>query len=63
MVRRLEADSTSDGRQHEEVIIEGSLQEPHVLEARADGFWKSAAWHRESAGFKVPEGSLAALGI
>ncbi|XP_077787177.1 ankyrin-1 isoform X6 [Podarcis muralis] len=53
VVRRLETDGTGDARQHEEVIMEGSLQEPcYALEAQAGRFLAHAPWQQESAGSK-----------
>ncbi|KAM7153401.1 ankyrin-1-like isoform 1-T1 [Macrochelys suwanniensis] len=59
VVRRISA-----GDEEEEVILEGSLQEPQELEAEADHFMKYAILHQDSLGTKeeargpVPESEL-----
>ncbi|KAH0623102.1 hypothetical protein JD844_031064 [Phrynosoma platyrhinos] len=50
VVRQLDTDGTSDGRQHEEVIIAGPLPEPCKLEA--SHFLSFAAWQQESPSSK-----------
>lgn len=55
VVRRLDTDSMGDGRQHEEVIIQGSLQKPLEPEAEPDRFLSYATGQWESASSKVPE--------
>lgn len=46
-MRRLDTDSMGDGRQHEEVIIQGTLQKPLELEAESDCFLKYATGQQE----------------
>ncbi|XP_067401460.1 ankyrin-1 isoform X4 [Emydura macquarii macquarii] len=56
VVRRISAreeeEEEEDGRAQEEVILQGSLQEPQELEAEADHFMKYAILHQDSLGAK-----------
>lgn len=53
VVRQLGPSDTDDRQEHEELIVEGSLQEPQDLEAEADHFMKYSILHRDGLGAKV----------
>ncbi|XP_042657258.1 ankyrin-1 isoform X6 [Tyto alba] len=44
-----------DRQEQEELILEGSLQEPQDLEAEDDHFMKYSILHRDSLGAKLPQ--------
>ncbi|NXC41475.1 ANK1 protein, partial [Penelope pileata] len=52
VVRHLGPSDTDDRQEHEELILEGSLQEPQDLEAEADHFMKYSILHRDGLGAK-----------
>ncbi|XP_068518238.1 ankyrin-1 isoform X1 [Anas acuta] len=52
VVRQLGPSDTDDRQEHEELIVEGSLQEPQDLEAEADHFMKYSILHRDGLGAK-----------
>uniref|UniRef100_A0A8B9DHP0 Ankyrin-1 n=1 Tax=Anser cygnoides TaxID=8845 RepID=A0A8B9DHP0_ANSCY len=52
VVRQLGPSDTDDRQEHEELILEGSLQEPQDLEAEADHFVKYSILHRDGLGAK-----------
>ncbi|NXI62274.1 ANK1 protein, partial [Anseranas semipalmata] len=52
VVRQLGPGDTDDRQEHEELILEGSLQEPQDLEAEADHFMKYSILHRDGLGAK-----------
>uniref|UniRef100_A0A8B9S631 Ankyrin 1 n=1 Tax=Apteryx owenii TaxID=8824 RepID=A0A8B9S631_APTOW len=57
VVRQLGPRDADSRREHEELLLEGSLQEPRDLEAEADHFMKYASLHRDGLGTKVQCGS------
>ncbi|KAM6369677.1 ankyrin-1 isoform 13-T13 [Pluvialis apricaria] len=52
VVRQLGPGDTDDRQEQEELILEGSLQEPQDLEAEDDHFMKYSILHRDSLGAK-----------
>lgn len=52
-MRQLGPSDTGDRQEQEELILEGSLQEPQDLEAEDDHFIKYSILHRDSLGAKV----------
>ncbi|NXD43668.1 ANK1 protein, partial [Copsychus sechellarum] len=52
VVRQLGPGDTGDRREQEELILEGSLQEPQELEAEDDHFMKYSVLHRDGLGAK-----------
>ncbi|KAM9175006.1 ankyrin-1 isoform 2-T2 [Mergus octosetaceus] len=52
VVRQLGPSDTDDRQEHEELIVEGSLQEPQDLEAEADHFMKYSILHQDGLGAK-----------
>ncbi|NWY60016.1 ANK1 protein, partial [Chionis minor] len=52
VVRQLGPSDTDDRQEQEELILEGSLQEPQDLEAEDDHFMKYSILHRDSLGAK-----------
>ncbi|NXL90383.1 ANK1 protein, partial [Alectura lathami] len=52
VVRHLGPSDTSDRQEHEELILEDSLQEPQDLEAEADHFMTYSILHRDGLGAK-----------
>uniref|UniRef100_A0A8C4UTB1 Ankyrin-1 n=1 Tax=Falco tinnunculus TaxID=100819 RepID=A0A8C4UTB1_FALTI len=52
VVRQLGPGDTDDRQEQEELILEGSLQEPQDLEAEDDHFMKYSVLHRDSLGAK-----------
>ncbi|NXC90567.1 ANK1 protein, partial [Cercotrichas coryphoeus] len=52
VVRQLGPGDTGDRREQEELILEGSLQEPQELEAEDDHFMKYSILHRDGLGAK-----------
>uniref|UniRef100_A0A8C5U805 Ankyrin-1 n=1 Tax=Malurus cyaneus samueli TaxID=2593467 RepID=A0A8C5U805_9PASS len=57
VVRQLGPGDVGDGQEQEELILEGSLQEPQDLEAADDHFMKYSSLHRDGLGGKVQCGS------
>lgn len=53
VVRQLGPGDTGDRQEQEELILEGSLQEPQDLEAEDDHFIKYSILHRDGLGAKV----------
>lgn len=53
VVRQLGPGDTDDRQEQEELILEGSLQEPQDLEAEDDHFMKYSILHRDGLGAKV----------
>ncbi|XP_057240470.1 ankyrin-1 isoform X8 [Malurus melanocephalus] len=52
VVRQLGPGDVGDGQEREELILEGSLQEPQDLEAEDDHFMKYSSLHRDGLGGK-----------
>lgn len=61
VVRQLGPGDMGDRQEQEELILEGSLQEPQDLEAEDDHFMKYSILHRDGLGTKVPCGSQPCL--
>lgn len=57
VVRQLGPGDMDDRQEQEELILEGSLQEPQDLEAEDDHFMKYSILHRDGLGAKVQCGS------
>lgn len=57
VVRQLGPGDMGDRQEQEELILEGSLQEPQDLEAEDDHFMKYSILHRDGLGAKVQCGS------
>ena len=60
-MRQLGPGDTGDRQEQEELILEGSLQEPRELEADDDHFMKYSILHRDGLGTKVQCGLQPAL--
>lgn len=56
-MRQLGPGDMGDRQEQEELILEGSLQEPQDLEAEDDHFMKYSILHRDGLGAKVQCGS------
>lgn len=60
-MRQLAPGDMGDRQEQEELILEGSLQEPQDLEAEDDHFMKYSILHRDGLGTKVQCGSQPCL--